>query len=36
MSIDDFGASGPAEHVIEAYKFTVEDLCNRVKKLIAK
>ena len=36
MSIESFGASGKAEHVIEAYKFTVEDLCNAFKKLLAK
>ena len=34
MSIDKFGASGPAEQVIEAYKFTVEDLVNNVKKML--
>jgi transketolase len=36
MSIDRFGSSGPAEHVIEAYKFTVEDLVLRMKKLLTK
>ena len=36
MSIDRFGASGPAAHVIEAYKFTVEDLVLRMKKLLTK
>ena len=34
MSIDTFGASGPAEQVIEAYKFTVTDLVNNVKKML--
>ena len=36
MSIDTFGASGPADQVIEAYKFTKTDLVNAVKKMIAK
>ena len=36
MSINEFGASGPAELIIEAYKFTVNDVVNRVKKLLAK
>ena len=36
MSIDEFGASGPANHVIEAYKFEVDDLINNVKKMLAK
>ena len=36
MSIDEFGASGPANHVIEAYKFEVEDLINNVKKMLAQ
>ena len=36
MSIETFGASGPAEHVIEAYKFNVSDCVNNVKKLLAK
>ena len=36
MSIETFGASGPANQVIEAYKFTVADCVNNVKKLLAK
>lgn len=36
MSIDTFGASGPAEQVIEAYKFTVADVVNTVKKMLVK
>ena len=36
MSIEDFGASGPANQVIEAYKFTLTDCVNNVKKLLAK
>lgn len=36
MSIDEFGMSGPASQVIEAYKFTCEDVVNAVKKLISK
>lgn len=36
MSIETFGASGPAGHVIEAFKFTVSDCVNKVKKMLAK
>ena len=36
MSIETFGASGPANQVIEAYKFTVADCVNNVKKLLVK
>ena len=36
MEINEFGASGPAGLIIEAYKFTVNDVVNRVKKLINK
>ena len=36
MSIETFGASGPASHVIEAYKFTVSDCVNKVKKMLVK
>lgn len=36
MSIDTFGASGPAEQVIEAYKFTVNDVVNTVKRMLVK
>lgn len=34
MSIDKFGASGPASQVIEAYKFSVDEVVNRVKKML--
>lgn len=36
MGINEFGASGPAGLIIEAYKFTVNDVVNRVKKLLNK
>lgn len=36
MSIDNFGSSGVAEQVIEVYKFSVNDVINSVKKLLAK
>ena len=36
MEINEFGASGPAGLIIEAYKFTVNDVVNRVKKLLNK
>ena len=36
MSVETFGASGPANQVIEAYKFTVADCVNNVKKMLAK
>lgn len=36
MSIDHFGASGVAEQVIEANKFSVADVVNEFKKLLVK